>query len=109
MTWDFTLANGEVQFLDAGETLTASYAVTVDDGHGGTASQTVTINVTGANDFTVTTQVYDLVAAYRVGEGAYWDSNPPVFTGSDRCISVGVRSRLPHLDEFSDDHGHRLV
>ena len=48
--WDFVLANSAVQFLASDDMLTATYAVTVDDGHGGTASQNVTIAITGEND-----------------------------------------------------------
>ena len=54
--WDFALASSAVQMLASGETLTATYQVTVRDNHGGQASQSVTINVVGANDApTVTT------------------------------------------------------
>ncbi|RZJ00838.1 MAG: tandem-95 repeat protein [Brevundimonas sp.] len=48
--WTFSVANAAVQFLAAGETRTQSYVVTVNDGHGGTASETVTITITGEND-----------------------------------------------------------
>jgi VCBS repeat-containing protein/ELWxxDGT repeat protein len=48
--WDFDLDGALVQFLGAGETLTAVYAITVTDNHGETAVQHVTITVTGSND-----------------------------------------------------------
>jgi VCBS repeat-containing protein len=48
--WTFSVANAAVQFLAAGETLTQSYVVTVNDGQGGTASETVTVTITGEND-----------------------------------------------------------
>lgn len=48
--WDFALASSAVQMLASGETLTATYQVTVRDNHGGQASQSVTIDVVGAND-----------------------------------------------------------
>ena len=54
LQWDFSLANSEVQFLDAGETLTATYVVNVTDNNGAAATQTVTINITGATDGPVT-------------------------------------------------------
>jgi len=47
--WKFTLPNGETNFLNAGETLKLVYHVTVDDGHGGTATQDVTVTVLGVN------------------------------------------------------------
>ncbi|MGZ9098199.1 MAG: Ig-like domain-containing protein [Brevundimonas sp.] len=48
--WTFSVANAAVQFLAEGETRTQSYVVSVDDGQGGVASETVTITVTGDND-----------------------------------------------------------
>ncbi|BCH20845.1 VCBS domain-containing protein [Mesorhizobium sp. L-8-3] len=53
--WDYSVPNALVQFLGVGETITFSYTVTVDDGHGGTASQTVTITISGTNDVPVLT------------------------------------------------------
>src|SRR5207237_1197675 len=46
----FAVADGALDFLAAGQTLTQSYDVTLADGHGGSASQTVTISITGSND-----------------------------------------------------------
>ncbi|WP_439477876.1 tandem-95 repeat protein [Brevundimonas sp.] len=48
--WTFSVANAAVQFLAAGETRTQSYVVTVSDGQGGSASETVTVTITGEND-----------------------------------------------------------
>ena len=53
MGWSFSVADSALDSLQAGQTLTQSYAVTVDDGHGGTASQTVKITITGTNDVPV--------------------------------------------------------
>ncbi len=50
MTANFALADKLADFLAAGETLTATYNVTVNDGHGGTSTQPVTFTVTGTND-----------------------------------------------------------
>ncbi len=50
VTWDFAVDNASIQHLSAGEVLTQTYTVTVDDGHGGAAQQTVTVTITGAND-----------------------------------------------------------
>jgi VCBS repeat-containing protein len=47
--WNFALANGAASFLAAGETLTLTYHVTVNDGHGGTDVQDVTITILGTN------------------------------------------------------------
>ncbi|MBB5537214.1 VCBS domain-containing protein, partial [Rhizobium giardinii] len=48
--WNFGVPNALVQFLDTGETITFAYDVTVNDGHGGTDTETVAITITGAND-----------------------------------------------------------
>jgi len=48
--WNFSVVDGSIDFLSAGQTLVQNYNVTVDDGHGGTATQVVTVTLTGAND-----------------------------------------------------------
>ncbi|OOG77391.1 hypothetical protein B0E45_00060, partial [Sinorhizobium sp. A49] len=40
--WSFQVADGVLDSLQAGQSLTQKYDVTVNDGHGGTATQTVT-------------------------------------------------------------------
>jgi VCBS repeat-containing protein len=50
VTWSFNVDNADLQFLNGGQMLTQTYAVTVNDGHGGTASQNVTITLVGADD-----------------------------------------------------------
>ncbi|RXH08752.1 hypothetical protein EAS56_27955 [Bradyrhizobium guangzhouense] len=47
--WNFALANAATNFLSGGEKLTLVYHVTVDDGHGGTATQDVTVTILGVN------------------------------------------------------------
>ena len=47
--WNFGIADSQVDFLAAGETLTLTYDVNVSDGSD-SAAQTVTITVTGTND-----------------------------------------------------------
>ena len=48
--WTYSAADKAFDFLAAGETLTVTYTVTIDDGHGGTVIQPVTVTVTGTND-----------------------------------------------------------
>ena len=48
--WTYEVANSAAQYLAAGETATEKFTVTIDDGHGGTASQAVTVTITGTND-----------------------------------------------------------
>ena len=48
--WTYEVANSATQYLAAGETATGNFTVTIDDGHGGTATQAVTVTITGTND-----------------------------------------------------------
>ncbi|WP_336730968.1 retention module-containing protein [Achromobacter ruhlandii] len=55
--WKFELDNAsdKVQALKDGEKVTDTITVTVDDGHGGTATKTITVIITGTNDAAVIT------------------------------------------------------
>ena len=46
------MSDADLDHLGAGEVLTQNYLVTVSDGHGGSAAQTITITLTGAADNT---------------------------------------------------------
>jgi VCBS repeat-containing protein len=48
--WHFTVNNADIQFLAQGQTLTQDYVVAVNDDHGGTTVQDVTITINGTND-----------------------------------------------------------
>ena len=48
--WHYTLNNAAAQSLAAGQSVVEHYTVTVNDGHGSTAAQTVTVTITGTND-----------------------------------------------------------
>jgi VCBS repeat-containing protein len=52
-SWDYTVANADLQFLGAGETITLSFDVTVTDDSGAgndSDTETVTVTITGTND-----------------------------------------------------------
>jgi VCBS repeat-containing protein len=51
--WTFSVADGALDLLAAGQTLVQSYAVTIGDFHNGPATQIVTVTLTGANDPTL--------------------------------------------------------
>ena len=53
--WEYSISNAATQFLAAGETVTLTYQVTVDDGHGVLVNQDVVITITGTNDLPVVT------------------------------------------------------
>ncbi|MGO4402115.1 retention module-containing protein, partial [Achromobacter sp. PAB15] len=54
-TWTYNLTNTNpaVQALGAGESLTETFTVTVNDGHGGVTTQAVTVTINGTNDVPV--------------------------------------------------------
>ena len=52
-TWTYSVAPASLAFLAAGETRTETFNVTISDGHGGTAVQTVTVTDTGTNQVPV--------------------------------------------------------
>ena len=81
INWDYTITEGELDFLAAGETVTVVYTITVDDGNGGTDTQDVTVTITGANDAPVIA-VVDVAGA--ITEGATLsDSGSITFTDLD--------------------------
>lgn len=49
-TWTFSVQNDEFQYLGATDVLTFTYDVTISDGNGSFATETVTATITGLND-----------------------------------------------------------
>ena len=50
MSWSYDVADSKLDFLAGGDVLTLTYMATVNDGHGGSASQPLTVTITGTND-----------------------------------------------------------
>jgi VCBS repeat-containing protein len=48
--WTYNVANSATQYLAAGQFATETFTVTINDGHGGTVDQLVTVTITGTND-----------------------------------------------------------
>ncbi|WP_199805619.1 VCBS domain-containing protein, partial [Bradyrhizobium lablabi] len=65
----FSAASTAFDYLAAGEQLTLTYTVAIDDGHGGVTPQTFVVTVTGTNDAPVFTGA-DLAPTYQAGEAA---------------------------------------
>ncbi len=55
VNWDYTISEAELDFLGAGEVVTAVFTITVTDDEDATDTQDVTITVTGHNDGPVVT------------------------------------------------------
>lgn len=50
VSWNFSVDDAALDFLEAGQTLAQIYTVTVDDGQGGTASADITVTLVGSSD-----------------------------------------------------------
>ncbi len=72
--WSFDVVDSNLAFLGAGETLTLTYTASVDDGHGGLATEPLTVTITGAD-------------------------NPPTITTTNGSIA-----ELPGIDNITIDH-----
>jgi VCBS repeat-containing protein len=89
--WSFSVPDGATDYLSAGETLTQTYTITIDDGHGGTATKDVTITITGTNEGpTVDSSVQS--------GGVTEDSGPDPLTASGAFVFNDV-----------DHHDHHTV
>ena len=53
--WHYDISDGLLDFLGDDDQLTLTFAVQVDDGHGGTASQNVVLTINGTEDIPVIT------------------------------------------------------
>ncbi|MFL6754938.1 MAG: VCBS domain-containing protein, partial [Sphingomicrobium sp.] len=51
--WTFDVDNSAIQYLATNETKVQEYTVTIDDGHGGSTTQTVSVTLKGVNDAVV--------------------------------------------------------
>ena len=91
LSWNFGIADRLVDFLGAGETATAIYQITVNDGHGGKATQSVKVTLTGANDGPVISQ-------------------STLRSDDDDDHSAGVSGRMTFTDaDASDVHSATVV
>ncbi|WP_257166230.1 VCBS domain-containing protein [Bradyrhizobium sp. SRS-191] len=53
--WTYAIADGKLDFLGAGQTVTVTSTVVLDDHQGGTTASTVVVTITGSNDQPVLT------------------------------------------------------
>ncbi|MGF6402099.1 VCBS repeat-containing protein [Pseudomonas frederiksbergensis] len=82
VNWTYTLNNAAAQSLAQGQAVTETYVVTINDGHGSSTTQNVTITITGTND---QVQITSGVQAGDAGEdsGDYAASGNITFTDVD--------------------------
>jgi VCBS repeat-containing protein len=115
--WSFTLDDNDpvLQSLAEGQTITQIYTITIDDHHGGTVTQDVTVVITGTNDApTITSNA--AAAAGGVTEDA---ATPTLSTGGTLAIQdldlidthtaaavFKSSASSAHLPGFSEGTGH---
>ena len=82
--WTFQVADAALDGLAGGEVLTQTYDVTIDDGHGGSATETVTVTITGAADNGAGTIT-------QFSEGTFnWDIFEPAFFSPSWSFNVAT-------------------
>ncbi|WP_210210397.1 tandem-95 repeat protein [Rhodopseudomonas thermotolerans] len=84
ITWTYTVNDSEIQHLAAGQTVTQTYTVSIDDGHGGVTTRNVDIQLHGTNDAPVATG--DTVSMTYIG------------------VPPGAASSTPVLDEAENNN-----
>ena len=102
LPWSFAVADSAMDFLTGGQTRVQKYDVTIKDGHGGSAMQTVTITLVGKNDATTTTTtavVASSIAPHDPNEFYQIDEVPlPAYHDADTLVS-----RAPDLGDHTID------
>jgi VCBS repeat-containing protein len=92
--WPFTVDNALVQGLGKGQYITQTYAVQLDDHHGGHATQNVTVTIAGVNDGPVITEASLTVAqghtvTVTTADIDFVDPDSPVVTYTVSNLSHG--------------------
>ena len=80
--WTFTLNDALAQQLAEGQFVTQTYLVTISDGHGGTATQPITVTIGGTNDKPVIVSSTTNGPAY-VQEDSVWQTASGSITFKD--------------------------
>ncbi|QQN64690.1 VCBS domain-containing protein [Bradyrhizobium diazoefficiens] len=106
--WSFSVADGAIDYLQAGQTLTQKYDVTISDGHGGTTVQTVTVTIVGTNDApAITSSAQSGLATEWADLSAAEGSNTP-HTASGAVTFTDVDTLDSHTASFAPQGGGYL-
>jgi VCBS repeat-containing protein len=90
VTWTYSINDGAVDYLAAGQNITQTYNVTVDDGTGGSFTRTVSITIEGTNDLPV---ISGYTAPAAIGEDAALTANGTL-TVADVDVSDAVTAAV---------------
>src|SRR5207249_2290277 len=84
VAWNFSVADDNVDFLAAGQTIIETYTVKVADNNGGSDTETVTVTITGTNeDPVITAHTNGAVTEDTVEHGNLTSSGTVSFTDVD--------------------------
>src|SRR6266567_2075469 len=105
--WSFTLndSNPVLQSLAVGQTITQVYTVTIDDGHGGTVSQDVTVTITGTEDKPVITSAVQSGSATEIADLAVGE-NTALHTQSGAVTYTDADTLDVHTASFAAQAGN---
>ena len=92
VTWSYDVADADLDFLAAGETITFSYTLTATDSQGATATDVVSFTITGTNDAPVLNiaPVTDFVEAGNAANQSLTQSGVVDFADSDVNNTISV-------------------
>jgi VCBS repeat-containing protein len=92
LTWKFDSGSEAFNYLRAGQSLQLVYTLTVNDGHGGTDTQTVAITVTGTNDAPVLSDTINPSAVAELSDASA--QNLSAITGNFSVTDLDVGDTL---------------
>ncbi|WP_284189966.1 VCBS domain-containing protein, partial [Zoogloea oryzae] len=92
ITWQYRVAASAIEYLSAGESKVETFTLSLDDGHGGITSRSVTVTLTGTNDAPVVATVDLTGAVTEAGTpaGNLIDTGRIAFTDVDHLDSHRV-------------------
>ncbi|MBA6340003.1 DUF4347 domain-containing protein [Colwellia sp. MB02u-10] len=100
VTWDYTITEGQLDFLGKGEVVTAVFTLTVTDDEGAIDTQDVTITITGTND-TPEIQIVDVAGTILEGT-TLTDSGSVTFSDvdlTDRAVATEATATVTALNQ----------
>jgi len=96
VAWTYQAGETDLDFLAAGEKVTAVYTITVADGKGGSAAQDVTVTITGTNDAPSITEA-TVTGSITEGSGDLTETGSIAFADVDLADRPAVTKVLKSL------------
>lgn len=101
ITWDYSISEGDINFLAQGETVTAIFTITVTDNDGQTSTQDVKIVIQGAND-TPTITGSDITGTIQESS-TYNDTGTINFNDLDLNDSISISDYFDSITAYRAD------